>query len=188
MDKKDDEVKFTPDGIKVATAEEKENWTVECKTCGLERKLKVEKCPKCGNKEITTGKIETSGLQNDVEKTPVVFLTPAGTIRIGEGEDKDGINDHSSKDKFIIDRAGRVFKLNIRDGFAMFDKKDRVITNYLTIYLNSGKTLRFENISNLEKEDNIVSFDYISASTGSEQTAAFEKNAIAGLSTNYEDE
>ena len=44
----------------------------------------------------------------------------------------------------------------------------------LTIYLTNGATFRFENVSNYEYENSIMKFDYISASTGKDNTAVMK--------------
>ena len=54
---------------------------------------------------------------------------------------------------------------------------------YLTIYLTSGSTLRFEQVTNF-KEDFFaeIEFDYVSASTQEQCHAVFSYSNIAGFS------
>lgn len=54
---------------------------------------------------------------------------------------------------------------------------------YLTIYLTSGSTLRFEQVTNF-KEDLFaeIEFDYVSASTQEQCHAVFSYSNIAGFS------
>lgn len=47
---------------------------------------------------------------------------------------------------------------------------------HLTIFLQHGQTLRFENVTNLKKEylfDYIITFNYLSASDGQKKRAIF---------------
>lgn len=60
----------------------------------------------------------------------------------------------------------------------------------LTLYLENGKTLRFENVTNLEQESyvtNLVTFNYVSASDGKKKRAFFSLNSVIGISTDKED-
>nr|DAK21244.1 MAG TPA: hypothetical protein [Caudoviricetes sp.] len=60
----------------------------------------------------------------------------------------------------------------------------------LTLYLENGKTLRFENVTNLEQESyvtNLVTFNYVSASDGKKKRACFSLNSVIGISTDKED-
>ena len=60
----------------------------------------------------------------------------------------------------------------------------------LTLYLENGKTLRFENVTNLEQESyvtSLVTFNYVSASDGKKKRAIFSLNSVIGISTDKED-
>lgn len=60
----------------------------------------------------------------------------------------------------------------------------------LTLFLENGKTLRFENVTNLKKEyrfDYVITFNYLSASDGQKKRAAFSTRNVLGLSVNKED-
>lgn len=60
----------------------------------------------------------------------------------------------------------------------------------LTLYLENGKTLRFENVTNLKKEyrfDHVITFNYLSASDGQQKRAAFSTKNVLGLSVDKED-
>nr|DAT24340.1 MAG TPA: hypothetical protein [Caudoviricetes sp.] len=60
----------------------------------------------------------------------------------------------------------------------------------LTLYLENGKTLRFENVTNIKQDSYITSmveFKYISASDGKKKRACFSLNSVIGISTDKED-
>lgn len=60
----------------------------------------------------------------------------------------------------------------------------------LTLFLENGKLLIFENVTNLEKEDhfyNIITFNYVSMSDGQKKRAIFSTKNVLGLSVNKED-
>ena len=60
----------------------------------------------------------------------------------------------------------------------------------LTLYLENGKTLRFENVTNIKQDSYItgmVTFKYISASDGKKKSASFSLNSVIGASTDKED-
>ena len=60
----------------------------------------------------------------------------------------------------------------------------------LTLYLENGKTLRFENVTNLEQESyvtSLVTFNYVSASDGKKKRAIFSFRSLLGLSVDKED-
>lgn len=60
----------------------------------------------------------------------------------------------------------------------------------LTLYLENGKTLRFENVTNIKQDSYItgmVTFKYISASDGKKKSASFSFNSLIGLSVDKED-
>lgn len=56
---------------------------------------------------------------------------------------------------------------------------------HITMFLKDGKTLRFERITNLKKEfpfDNIITFNYLSASDGKQKRGLFNLKDILGFS------
>ena len=60
----------------------------------------------------------------------------------------------------------------------------------LTLYLENGKTLRFENVTNIKQDSYItsmVTFKYISASDGKKKIASFCLNSFIGISVDKED-
>ena len=60
----------------------------------------------------------------------------------------------------------------------------------LTLYLENGKTLVFENVNDLKQESyvtNLVTFNYVSASDGKKKRAFFSFNSLIGLSVDKED-
>lgn len=60
----------------------------------------------------------------------------------------------------------------------------------LTLYLENGKTLRFENVTNIKQDSYItgmVTFKYISASDGKKKSASFSLNSVIGISIDKED-
>lgn len=60
----------------------------------------------------------------------------------------------------------------------------------LTLYLENGKTLRFENVTNIKEDSyitNMVTFKYISASDGKKKIASFSLNSLIGISVDKED-
>jgi hypothetical protein len=60
----------------------------------------------------------------------------------------------------------------------------------LTLYLENGKLLIFENVTNLKKEDhfyNIITFNYVSVEYGKKKRALFRTKKLAGLSVDKED-
>lgn len=60
----------------------------------------------------------------------------------------------------------------------------------LTLYLENGKTLRFENVTNIKQDSYItsmVTFKYISASDGKKKIASFGLNSLIGISVGKED-
>lgn len=60
----------------------------------------------------------------------------------------------------------------------------------LTLYLENGKTLRFENVTNIKQDSYItsmVTFNYISASDGKKKKASFSFNSLIGISVDKED-
>lgn len=55
----------------------------------------------------------------------------------------------------------------------------------LVIFLKNGNTLKFKDVTELKRDYNyinIISFDYVSASTHKKKNAIFFSNHIAGLS------
>lgn len=60
----------------------------------------------------------------------------------------------------------------------------------LTLYLENGKTLRFENVTNIKLDSyvtSMVTFNYVSASDGKKKRAIFSFNSLIGLSVDKED-
>ncbi len=60
----------------------------------------------------------------------------------------------------------------------------------LTLYLENGKTLRFENVTNIKLDSyvtSLVTFNYVSASDGKKKRAIFSFNSLIGLSVDKED-
>lgn len=60
----------------------------------------------------------------------------------------------------------------------------------LTLYLENGKTLIFENVTNLEQKSYVTSlftFNYVSAFDGKKKRAIFSFNSLTGLSVDKED-
>ena len=60
----------------------------------------------------------------------------------------------------------------------------------LTLYLENGKTLRFENVTDLERDShfmNIYIFNYVSMSDGKKKKAFFNTKSLIGLSVDKED-
>lgn len=60
----------------------------------------------------------------------------------------------------------------------------------LTLYLENGKTLRFENVTNIKLDSyvtSMVTFNYVSASDGKKKKAIFTFNSVIGISTDKED-
>lgn len=60
----------------------------------------------------------------------------------------------------------------------------------LTLYLGNGKTLRFENVTDLEQESYVTSlctFNYVSAEDGKKKKMIFDSKSLLGLSVDKED-
>ena len=60
----------------------------------------------------------------------------------------------------------------------------------LTLYLENGKTLRFENVTNLKKDNKfyfVITFNYVSMSDGEKKKAIFSTKNVLGLSVDKED-
>ncbi len=60
----------------------------------------------------------------------------------------------------------------------------------LTLYLENGKTLRFEHVTNIKQDSyvtSMVTFNYISASDGRKKKASFSFNSLIGISVDKED-
>ena len=60
----------------------------------------------------------------------------------------------------------------------------------LTLYLENGKTLRFENVTNWKKDNKfyyVITFNYTSMSDGQKKRAIFSTKNVLGLSVNKED-
>lgn len=61
---------------------------------------------------------------------------------------------------------------------------------HLTIFLKDGQTLRFENVTDLKKDDRfyyVITFSYTSMSDGQKKRAIFSTKNVLGLSVNKED-
>lgn len=60
----------------------------------------------------------------------------------------------------------------------------------LTLYLENGEELVFENVTDLEQESyvtSLVTFNYVSAYDGKKKRAIFSFNSLIGLSVDKED-
>ena len=59
-----------------------------------------------------------------------------------------------------------------------------MIDNYVTLYLDDGTTLRFNQVPLIRYQlrTQVISFDYVSESTGCECSAAFNRQKFAGIS------
>lgn len=60
----------------------------------------------------------------------------------------------------------------------------------LTLFLENGKLLIFENVTNLKKEDhfyNIITFNYVSVEDGKKKRTLFITKKLVGLSVDKED-
>jgi len=58
------------------------------------------------------------------------------------------------------------------------------------MFLKSGQTLRFEDVTNLKKEEkfcNIITFNYVSMSDGKKKRGLFSTKDMLGLSVDKED-
>lgn len=60
----------------------------------------------------------------------------------------------------------------------------------LTLYLENGKTLVFENVNDLKQESyvtSLVTFNYVNVEDGKKRMAIFSLNNVIGLSVDKED-
>ena len=60
----------------------------------------------------------------------------------------------------------------------------------LTLFLENGKILSFENVTGLERDlcyTNILAFNYVSVEDGKKKRALFRTKELAGLSVDKED-
>lgn len=60
----------------------------------------------------------------------------------------------------------------------------------LTLYLENGKTLVFENVNDLEQESyvtSLVTFNYVNVEDGKKRMAIFSLKNVIGLSVDKED-
>lgn len=60
----------------------------------------------------------------------------------------------------------------------------------LTLYLENGKTLRFENVTNVKLDSyvtSLVTFNYVNVEDGKKRMAIFSFNNVIGLSVDKED-
>lgn len=61
---------------------------------------------------------------------------------------------------------------------------------HITIFLKHGQTLRFENVTDLKKDDrfySVITFNYMSMSDGQKKRGIFSTKNVLGLSVNKED-
>ena len=61
---------------------------------------------------------------------------------------------------------------------------------HLTIFLKHGQTLRFENVTDLKKDNrfySVITFSYTSMSDSQKKRAIFSTKDVLGLSVNKED-
>lgn len=61
---------------------------------------------------------------------------------------------------------------------------------HLTIFLKHGQTLRFENVTDLKKDNKfyyVITFNYTSMSDGQKKRAIFSTKNVLGLSVNKKD-
>ena len=61
---------------------------------------------------------------------------------------------------------------------------------HLTLFLKHGQTLRFENVTDLKKDDrfySVITFNYTSMSDGQKKKGIFSTKNVLGLSVNKED-
>lgn len=61
---------------------------------------------------------------------------------------------------------------------------------HITIFLKHGQTLRFENVTDLRKDNrfySVITFSYTSMSDGQKKRAIFSTKNVLGLSVNKED-
>ena len=60
----------------------------------------------------------------------------------------------------------------------------------LTLYLENGKSLIFENVTDLEQESyvtSLVTFNYVDVEDGKKKRASFTFNSVIGISVDEED-
>lgn len=60
----------------------------------------------------------------------------------------------------------------------------------LTLYLENGKTLMFENVTDLEQESyvtSLVTFNYVDVEDGKKKKAIFSFRSLVGVSVDKED-
>ena len=61
---------------------------------------------------------------------------------------------------------------------------------HITMFLKNGQTLRFEDVTNLKKEEkfySIITFNYLNMSDGKKKRALFSTKDVLGLSVDKED-
>lgn len=61
---------------------------------------------------------------------------------------------------------------------------------HITMFLKNGQTLRFEDVTNLKKEEKfyyIITFNYVSMSDNKKKRVFFRTNDLSGLSVDKED-
>lgn len=58
----------------------------------------------------------------------------------------------------------------------------------LTLFLENGKTFKFENVTILNNTMEFIEFDYVSMSTGKKKRATINTEKILGLATSMEED
>ncbi|WP_455049742.1 hypothetical protein [Granulicatella adiacens] len=61
---------------------------------------------------------------------------------------------------------------------------------HITMFLKNGQTLRFEDVTDLKKDNrfySVITFSYTSMSDGQKKRAIFSTKNVLGLSVNKED-
>ena len=58
----------------------------------------------------------------------------------------------------------------------------------LTLYLENGKTLRFENVTILNDDGEIIVFNYVSMSTGKTKSATINTEKILGMAVSSKED
>jgi hypothetical protein len=57
-----------------------------------------------------------------------------------------------------------------------------------TIFLTTGATFTFKGVTNIEDNEQAISFDYVAMSDGNDKYVEFQKSFVAGHSTYYYDD
>lgn len=58
----------------------------------------------------------------------------------------------------------------------------------LTLFLENGKTFKFENVTKVKESMDFIEFSYISMSTGKKKIATINTTKILGLATSIEED